>query len=694
MLKGLFRKRRFTGLDVGSSSVKAIELSGKGDHLTLTGLGSEPLALDTVIDGQIIEREEMAKAISKLFLQHHLGAQRLATAIGGYPTILKTILLPPMTEEELSESIDWHAEEHIPYEISDVRLSYQIIDSTEDSLSVMLAACKKELLENLEQTIKLAGGQADIIDFDALALENCYTFNYQPADDSLVALVHIGASRMLIQIVKGHQHKFTRDASVGGNQYTDKIQRELGITFEQAEAAKLGGGRDLEIEETEIHEVVRAISKRLTFETDFERLSETTSHLIELEIKRTLDFHRATSDEEEPVQKILISGGGSKLKGLKEYLARSFEIAVEPLDPFRRIKFNAERFDSARLRDVAPEMAVAVGLALRGSTAAMMKINLAKGAAENKRGEASATKEPRKKWRRETTKTYLYKGRNRMGEIVIGERAAENVESLQAILRREQIILTSSYEESPKPFHFPSVRRQKKVSVNELENFTRWYMLLLDMGSPILPALETIAQEEKNEYFRQTLDEIISDVEQGSSLWEAMELHPKVFDGYFVNLFQAGEVCVVYDRVLPRLLSDLERRIELRRRIKLAVLYPLSLLAVAIITTLLIMIGLQGVPGAASGQNLSQSFWARVLAATGAFLSSAGGIIILAVIIVTVSLDGRLEEDKAWTKAQRCSAFANPIFRRVTTQARSGTLRAHAVNDALVRRADYGVSGC
>ena len=152
MLKGLFRRKMFVGLDAGSSSVKVIELSGKDDHLTLTRLGIEPLAPDTISDGQILNREEMAGAISKLFPQHHRRKQRLATAVGGYRTIIKSIVLPPMTEEELSESIDWHAEDHIPYEISDVRLGYRIIASTEDSLSVLLAACKKELIQNLEQT--------------------------------------------------------------------------------------------------------------------------------------------------------------------------------------------------------------------------------------------------------------------------------------------------------------------------------------------------------------------------------------------------------------------------------------------------------------------------------------------------------------------------------------------------------------
>lgn len=629
MLKNLFRKRRFAGLDAGSGSVKAIELSGKGDSLTLTGMGIEPLAPDTIFDSQIIDREEMAKAISKLFSKNHLDSQHLTTGIGGYPVILKNIEAPPMSEEEWRECAEWHAEEHVPYELSDVRLGYQIIASNSDSLSVLLAACKKEPVENLEQTIKLAGMKADIIDLNALALQNCYTFNYQPSDDSLVALLHIGASSMIIHIVKGRHCKFMRDVSVGGNNYTEQIQRELGLTFAQAEAAKLGGKRDLEIEETEIREVAEAIAQRVTFETEVERVIETISEMFEVELRKTLDFYRATApDGEETIQKILISGGGSKLKGLIERLARSVDIPIEPLDPFRRIKFNERRFSEARLREAAPLMAVAVGLALRGSNAPLIAINLAEGATENKLA-ALSVKETGKRWRKETNKIYLYKGRNRLGEILIGERAAKNVESLRALLRREQIVLTSVQEEAPELFSFAFGWRRKKVSLSELENFTRRFSLMLNMGSPILPSLQALALESKNKYFAQTLGEIISDMEQGSTLYAAMELHPDVFDDYFVNLFQAGEVCAMYDTVLPRLLVDLERRLEWRQSIKLAVFYPASLLAVAFVTMLLTIITALGrVPG--------RGFLTRGFAATEVFLSVVGGVIILAAIVVAV----------------------------------------------------------
>jgi type IV pilus assembly protein PilM len=177
MFKGIFHKRRFVGLDVGASSVKAVELSGKSDKLILTGLGIEPLAHETILDGQILDHRETSRIISKLFDDHHLGKQRVAASIGGDSIILKNIQVPLMSEEELMETIDWHAEEHIPYDISDVRIGYQVTGSTEDALQVLLASCKKERLQNLERSLHLADTQPLVIDFDALALQNCYTFN-------------------------------------------------------------------------------------------------------------------------------------------------------------------------------------------------------------------------------------------------------------------------------------------------------------------------------------------------------------------------------------------------------------------------------------------------------------------------------------------------------------------------------------
>ncbi|HZB47248.1 MAG TPA: type IV pilus assembly protein PilM [Pyrinomonadaceae bacterium] len=350
MFKRSLVKKSLVGLDIGSSSVKAVELQGKPGSLSLASLGFAPLQPDTVVDGQIMELNDVSHVISSVFQSQQIKTERVAAGVSGSSVIVKNIIVPQMTREELEESIDWHAEEHIPFDISDVSLDYQVVGSGPDSLHVLMAACKRDFVANLKQAIQLAGKQPAIIDVDAFALQNCYEVNYQPPDDLVVALLNVGASTMNINILRGVRSVFTRDVSVGGNQYTSVLQKELGLTYEQAEAVKRGGEAPASVQAEEI-----------------EAALESVSDMLALEISKTFDFYRATADDNDgSVQKILISGGGSKLRGLPEFLSNRFEMPVERLDPFRTIKVDARRFDPEYMREVVPEMAVAVGLALRG----------------------------------------------------------------------------------------------------------------------------------------------------------------------------------------------------------------------------------------------------------------------------------------------------------------------------------------
>jgi type IV pilus assembly protein PilM len=350
MFRRSLGRKGLVGLDIGSSSVKAVELQGKPGHLSLVNLGFEPLQPDTVVDGQIMELNDVSNVISGLFGQHQFKTDRVAAGVSGSSVIVKNIVVPQMTREELEESIDWHAEEHIPFDISDVSLDYQVVGSGPDSLNVLMAACKRDFVANLTQAIQLAGKQPAVIDVDAFALQNCYEVNYQPSDRDVVALLNVGAATMNINIVRGIRSVFTRDVSVGGNQYTSLLQKELGLTYEQAEAVKRGGEQPAHVEAVDIDGVL-----------------ETVSDILALEISKTFDFYRATADEGDGrVQKIYLSGGGSKLKNLAEFLSARFEMPVEQLDPLRRIRYDERRFDPEFMRGVVPELAVAVGLALRG----------------------------------------------------------------------------------------------------------------------------------------------------------------------------------------------------------------------------------------------------------------------------------------------------------------------------------------
>ena len=345
------KKKSVAGLDVGSSSIKIVELDGKMNNLSLIGLGFENLPADTVVDGQIMELNTVSEVINNICSNHQIDASQVVTGVSGHSVIIKNIVLPPMSREELEESIDWHAEEHIPYDLSDVSLDYQVTVENSEATHVLIAAVKRERIDNIKQAIQLAGRQPVVIDVDTFALQNCYEINYQPDDSQVVTLLNIGASTMNVNLVQGTRSLFTRDITVGGSQFTDVLQRNLGLSFQQAEAVKRG-----------VMDSAQGVEEK-----SIEPLINDVTEMVAMEIQKTFDFYRATSEESEVVvQKILISGGGSKLSGLAEELSRRLELPVEVLDPFRNIKVDTRKFDPDYLSEIMPEMAVAVGLALRG----------------------------------------------------------------------------------------------------------------------------------------------------------------------------------------------------------------------------------------------------------------------------------------------------------------------------------------
>ena len=318
--------------------------------MQLLNLGFENLQTDTIVDGQIMELNNVSNVITQIFSEHQIRTTRVAAGVSGHSVIVKNIVLPQMSQEELQESFSWHAEEHIPFDIADVNLDYELTGKSQDALHVLMAACKSDKIANVKQAIQLAGKHPVIIDVDAFALQNCYEVNYRPRPGEIVALLNVGAATMNINILNGSRSIFARDASVGGSQYTSLLQRELGLSFEQAEGVKRGMALPEGVEPRPIQPII-----------------ETVSESLALEVKKTVDFYRASAQEgEAAIQKILLAGGGSKLPGLADFLARKFEIPVEVFEPFRQIEVDSRKFDPDYMREIVPEMAVAVGLALRG----------------------------------------------------------------------------------------------------------------------------------------------------------------------------------------------------------------------------------------------------------------------------------------------------------------------------------------
>ena len=349
---GLFGKvKGLVGVDIGSSAVKAVELKvgGKGgDEFQLLNIGLEPLPPEAIVDGAIMDSGAVIDAVQNLFQDNRIKTAEVSTGVSGNAVIVKKISLPQMSEEELAESIHWEAEQYIPFDIQDVQLDYEVVEGGEaaGNMDVLLVAVKKDKISEYTSAITQAGRNPTIVDVDVFALQNCYEINYVPDPGRVVALLNIGASIMNINVVKDGSSTFNRDIAVGGNQYTDAIQKDLNLSFEQAEALKRGE----QVEETSAESLTPIL--------------QAVSENIATEIQRTFDFFRATSQEDR-VDQIYLSGGAAKVHGLRDLLADRLDAPVELLNPFLNVRYNEKDFDPAFLDDIGPSAAIAVGLAVR-----------------------------------------------------------------------------------------------------------------------------------------------------------------------------------------------------------------------------------------------------------------------------------------------------------------------------------------
>src|SRR2546427_13039157 len=289
---------------------------------------------------------QVANAISKIFDAKKIKTKTVATSVSGHSVIVKRVPLPMMSEEELYDRIPAEASQHIPFDIADVNLSYQLLESMDSQMDVLLVAAKKDKILNHTNVLAQAGKTPVVVDIDAFALQNCFEVNYEPDAGQTVALLNVGASIMNINIVRGGVPLFTRDVSVGGNQFTDTLQKELDLSFEDAERLKQG------------HEVANVSPDAKAPHI------RSVSEILLLEVQKTFDFFRQTTSTEN-IQHIYVAGGTAKLEGLADLLKADFNVPVEVLNPFQRISYNPSKFDPNYIDDIAPRMTVAVGLALR-----------------------------------------------------------------------------------------------------------------------------------------------------------------------------------------------------------------------------------------------------------------------------------------------------------------------------------------
>ena len=335
------------GLDIGSSSLKAGEITATKKGFALKNFGMISIAPGAIEEGNINDPENVADSIRQLFKANNIKEKNVAVSIGGYSVIVKKIDVQTATEEQLQETIHLEAEQYIPFDISEVNIDYQILGETEtgsDQMSVILVAAKKEMISEYINLVQMAGLNPCIIDVDAFALQNIFEANYDLTDENVV-LIDIGANKTSLNILKSHSSVFMRDVSMGCSQINQKIISLIDCSYAEAEQLKLSKQAD-KISPDDLKQIVSSV------------VSEWS-----IEIRRALDFYYSANPDEQ-IKSIMLSGGGAKIKEFRKLLATETSSDVETINPFKKLHI-AEHFDPSYLEQIAAQASICMGLALR-----------------------------------------------------------------------------------------------------------------------------------------------------------------------------------------------------------------------------------------------------------------------------------------------------------------------------------------
>jgi type IV pilus assembly protein PilM len=338
------RKRSSIGLDIGSGFVKVVEVDHSGDQPEVTRVAMRPLLPDAIVEGEIMDYGLVSDTVQGLFQGMGMKGADVVTAVGGHDVIIKKIEMDRMKETDAREVIRWEAEQHVPFDIKSVELDFQILNPHDEGLQmeVLLVAAKRELVDNKVGLLQDAGVNPVVIDVDAFALHNAFEHNYPDAMQGIIALVNVGHETTNVNILENGVPILTRDIPFGSRKIREDLQRERGLTAEQAE------------------DVVQA---RDTVD-DLERFVDASADEVAVGIERASAF-LMTREDGETLGKIYLSGGGARIPGMVESLARRMNVETHLVNPFERVPVRPSAAGDISIDEAAPMLLLPLGLALR-----------------------------------------------------------------------------------------------------------------------------------------------------------------------------------------------------------------------------------------------------------------------------------------------------------------------------------------
>jgi type IV pilus assembly protein PilM len=339
---------KLIGVDIGSQAIKVCQVDQSSAGITLEHYGQTNLPPLSIQDGSIKDHQVIAGSLATLLGHLGISIKEAAFAISGYSVIIKKITLPLLTEKELAQTIHLEAEQHIPFDVREVNLDFQILGPLKDepdTMAVLLIAGKKDILETYQQIFQAAGLEVKVADVTAFSLQNAYEVNY-PLGGNPIAALDLGSDLITVNVFNSAGPLFIRDLPLGGRQITEQIQNQANLSFKEAEQTKL-----------KWDPVVQPL------ESFGPAVLKTLASWAE-EIKRAFDFLAASDPESRPT-KVVLSGGSALIPGLAPFFSQELKLPVELFNPFNQVKVDPEMFDRQALNRIAPQAVTALGLALR-----------------------------------------------------------------------------------------------------------------------------------------------------------------------------------------------------------------------------------------------------------------------------------------------------------------------------------------
>jgi type IV pilus assembly protein PilM len=347
--------KNLVGVDIGTSSIKVVQMKESRRGVGLLRFGYAPLGPQTIVDGQVMDASVVTETLMRVFHDAKIKQKEVAISVSGQSVIIRKITVPMMTQAELDEQIHWEAEQHIPFDIKDVQVDYQVLRKRPETsqMDLLLVAAKRDQINDYAQLARDAKLRPVVCDIDAFTVQNVFEFSRGLPPDQTVGLINVGASLCSLNIIANGVSAFTREIANGGNVITDEIQKALGVPFEQAEAYKCGGAADPE-------DPYRAgmVPQQVV------QVIEAVTDAIAAEIQRSLDFYLATSGEGE-ISRIYVTGGSASLVQLAQAVERRARVPAEVWSPAERILVEAKEVNPQVLQLRAPQLGVALGLGLR-----------------------------------------------------------------------------------------------------------------------------------------------------------------------------------------------------------------------------------------------------------------------------------------------------------------------------------------